>query len=146
MHLLTLLDLFTDCLRADVSYFLCCTRNKGNRRRLHAGNFTDGNDRFPTSVMYFHLWNFYAFTYLKPVKGTPFGRSLRLWVILTSTPRVVSLSFKSDRQQISPCNINTFFSVLVMRIRDDHRRRINNALTSSPHCFCSKCIETTNEN
>ena len=26
------------CLRADVSYFLCCTRNKGNRRRLHAGN------------------------------------------------------------------------------------------------------------
>ena len=23
------------CLRADVSYFLCC--NKGNRRRLHAG-------------------------------------------------------------------------------------------------------------
>ena len=28
------------CLRADVSYFLCCTRktcNKGNRRRLHAG-------------------------------------------------------------------------------------------------------------
>ena len=34
----------TICLRADVSYFLCCTRkrsfspcNKGNRRRLHAG-------------------------------------------------------------------------------------------------------------
>ena len=26
------------CLRADVSYFLCCTCNKGNRRRLHAGN------------------------------------------------------------------------------------------------------------
>ena len=36
------------CLLADVSYFLCCTRkrdpfpfsacNKGNRRRLHAGN------------------------------------------------------------------------------------------------------------
>ena len=27
------------CLRADVSYFLCCTRkrDKGNRRRLHAG-------------------------------------------------------------------------------------------------------------
>ena len=24
------------CLRGDVSYFLCC--NKGNRRRLHAGN------------------------------------------------------------------------------------------------------------
>ena len=37
---------FQTCLRADVSYFLCCTRkrdfsacNKGNRRRLHAGNF-----------------------------------------------------------------------------------------------------------
>ena len=30
------------CLRADVSYFLCCTRacNKGNRRRLHAGNLS----------------------------------------------------------------------------------------------------------
>ena len=26
------------CLRVDVSYFLCCTCNKGNRRRLHAGN------------------------------------------------------------------------------------------------------------
>ena len=25
------------CLRADVSYFLCCACNKGNRRRLHAG-------------------------------------------------------------------------------------------------------------
>ena len=25
----------SSCLRADVSYFLC---NKGNRRRLHAGN------------------------------------------------------------------------------------------------------------
>ena len=31
-------------LRADVSYFLCCTRkrDKGNRRRLHAGNDGDG--------------------------------------------------------------------------------------------------------
>ena len=30
----------SNCLRADVTYFLCCTRkrsNKGNRRRLHAG-------------------------------------------------------------------------------------------------------------
>ena len=33
---------YTICLRADVSYFLCyfSACNKGNRRRLHAGNFT----------------------------------------------------------------------------------------------------------
>ena len=33
------IDSFNVCLRADVSYFLCCTCNKGNRRRLHAGKF-----------------------------------------------------------------------------------------------------------
>ena len=43
---------FFTCLRADVSYFLCCTRykcNKGNRRRLHAGNFFT---RATTKVVY----------------------------------------------------------------------------------------------
>ena len=34
-------SLDTFCLRADVTYFLCCTRsNKRNRRRLHAGKDT----------------------------------------------------------------------------------------------------------
>ena len=46
------------CLRADVSYFLCCTRkrefsacNKGNRRRLHAGNPVHNSAiKFPSEV------------------------------------------------------------------------------------------------
>ena len=33
---------FVSCLSADDSYFLCC--NKGNRRRLHAGNFVSALD------------------------------------------------------------------------------------------------------
>ena len=47
------------CLRADVSYFLCCTRkracNKGNRRRLHAGkqlcNWKQFSLRDPNSLL-----------------------------------------------------------------------------------------------
>ena len=34
------------------------------------------NDRFPYPFIYLILWNSYPFLYLKPEKGTPFGRSL----------------------------------------------------------------------
>ena len=40
--------LFQACLRADVSYFLCCC-NKGNRRRLHAGKFQASEGKRETS-------------------------------------------------------------------------------------------------
>ena len=39
------------CLRADVSYFLCCTCNKGNRRRLHAGKVKSCHSYLPTSFV-----------------------------------------------------------------------------------------------
>ena len=44
---------------------------------------------FPTRFIYFNKWNPYPFIYLKPGKGTPFGRSLPVWAIVAgSAPRV----------------------------------------------------------
>ena len=40
------------------------------------GFFEDWNDRLPYHFMHFNLWNPYPFIYLKPEKGTPFGRNL----------------------------------------------------------------------
>ena len=39
-------------------------------------HFTLWNDRFLYPFIYLNLWNPYPFIYLKPEKGTPFGRSL----------------------------------------------------------------------
>ena len=44
--------------------------------------FTHRNYRFPNPFTYFDLWNPYNFIYLKPEKGTPFGRSLPVWAII----------------------------------------------------------------
>ena len=40
------------------------------------GPFYDRNDRFSYPSMYLDFWDPYPFIYLKPEKGTPFGRSL----------------------------------------------------------------------
>ena len=54
------------------------------------GPFTDANDRFPYPFIHFKECNPYPSIYLKPEKGTPFGRSLPVQVIIGSTPRVLS--------------------------------------------------------
>ena len=51
------------------------------------GPFTDPNDRFLYPFIYFSEWNPYPFLYLKPEKGTPFGRSLSVKAIIGSTTR-----------------------------------------------------------
>ena len=43
------------CLRADVSYFLCCTQ--GNRRRLHAGNTFCGLFLLLNNAMQARFWS-----------------------------------------------------------------------------------------
>ena len=48
--------------------------------------FKDCNDKFPCSFIHFKQQNPCHFVYLKPEKGTPFGRSLRVQAILRSTP------------------------------------------------------------
>ena len=50
------------------------------------GPFTHQNDRFPNPFTYFDLWNPFNFIYLKPEKGTPFGRSLPVWAIIERIP------------------------------------------------------------
>ena len=41
--------------------------------------------RFPDPFIYLNLWNAYFFVYLKPEKGTLFGRSLHVEVIIGTT-------------------------------------------------------------
>ena len=43
------------------------------------------NDRLPYPYIYSHSWNPYPFIYPKREKGTPFGRSLFVWVIIGRT-------------------------------------------------------------
>ena len=64
----------------------CVYPGASMRNILIKGPFKYLNDRLPYPFIWLNLCNPYSLKYLKPEKGTPFGRSLPVWAVIGSTP------------------------------------------------------------